>query len=190
MCTPCYGRPASWLIPVGSRIWCVRDHLVHAVPRRRRSSPAGLVADRAVDRSDRRGISRLGARRGTGHRALPACSRPAVGAAGLVRLRRGGAACELSVGWVRVRARRGAQPPAWTPSNLDAVLNWLEPICRRWLATRRPELFERLGLPDADTPSGFTSERLGHRDGRLTLADRPLVANRLDWAVEALGYEK
>ena len=105
------------------------------------------------------------------------------------------------------------QDQQWAPSNLDEVLNWLEPIYRRWLAqrptllndpryvevpiealadswgTRRPQLFERLGLPDADTPSGFTSERLG-RDGRILPADRDQVAKRLGWAVEALGYEQ
>ena len=106
------------------------------------------------------------------------------------------------------------QDQQWAPSNLDEVLNWLEPIYRRWLAqrptllndqryvevpiealadsweTRRPQLFERLGLADADTPSGFTSERLGRRDGRILLADPDLVAKRLGWAVEALGYER
>jgi hypothetical protein len=106
------------------------------------------------------------------------------------------------------------QDQQWAPSNLDKVLNWLEPVYRRWLAqrpmllndaryvevrvetladsweTRRPQLFERLGLPDADTPSGFAYERLGRRDGRLQSADRALVANRLGWAVESLGYEQ
>jgi hypothetical protein len=111
--------------------------------------------------------------------------------------------------WLVVASHQDQQ---WAPSNLEGVLNWLEPIYRRWLAqrpmllndaryvevrvetlaesweTRRPQLFERLGLPDADTPSGFTSERLGRRAGRLRSADRALVANRLGWAVEALGY--
>jgi omega-hydroxy-beta-dihydromenaquinone-9 sulfotransferase len=64
------------------------------------------------------------------------------------------------------------------------VLNWLEPAYQRWLAqhgelggdacyvevnaedlaarwpTSRTELFERLGLPDAQTASAFTPSRL------------------------------
>jgi omega-hydroxy-beta-dihydromenaquinone-9 sulfotransferase len=105
------------------------------------------------------------------------------------------------------------QDQQWAPSKLDEVLSWLEPIYRRWLAQRprllndaryvevrvealadnwemrRPQIFERLGLPDADTPSGFSSKRLRRRDGQLLQADRDLVASRLGWAVEELGYE-
>ncbi|MGN6173744.1 MAG: sulfotransferase family protein [Streptosporangiaceae bacterium] len=79
----------------------------------------------------------------------------------------------------------------WAPSTLDGVLNWLEPVYRRWLAQRaallddpryvevkaenlaarwpasRRELFGRLGLPDADTPSTFTAGRLDHREGQF-----------------------
>jgi hypothetical protein len=100
----------------------------------------------------------------------------------------------------------------WAPSTLDAVLNWLEPVYRRWLdqrptllnhpgyvevkaeslAARWPaserELFERLGLSEADTPSSFTASRLSHRDGQLDPGQVSQVAERLQWVAEDLGY--
>jgi omega-hydroxy-beta-dihydromenaquinone-9 sulfotransferase len=100
----------------------------------------------------------------------------------------------------------------WAPSTLDGVLNWLEPLYRRWLAqrgalldnpcylevkaeslvvdwpARRRELFERLGLPDSATPSSFTASRLSHRDEQLGPAERRQIATRLQWATEELGY--
>jgi omega-hydroxy-beta-dihydromenaquinone-9 sulfotransferase len=100
----------------------------------------------------------------------------------------------------------------WAPSTMDGVLNWLEPVYRRWLGQRavlladpryvevkaedlaarwpgsRRELFERLGLPDADTASAFTASRLSHRDGQLGPAQRSQVTGRLRWAADELGY--
>ena len=100
----------------------------------------------------------------------------------------------------------------WAPSTLDGVLNWLEPVYRRWLGPRpalladpryvevkteelaarwpgsRQELFGRLGLPDADTASTFTASRLSLRDGQLGAAERSQVISRLRWAAEELGY--
>jgi len=102
---------------------------------------------------------------------------------------------------------------SWAPSDLRQVLNWLEPIYRRWLAQRRElandprhvevkaeelaadwqasrtTLFERLGLPDAHTPSAFAASLLDHRDGQLGPAQRAQVAARLCWAAEELGYQ-
>jgi hypothetical protein len=100
----------------------------------------------------------------------------------------------------------------WAPSTLDGVLNWLEPVYRRWLAQRaallddpryvevraedlaahwpgrRRQLFERLGLSDADTASTFTADRLSHREGQLSAAQRGQVVARLRWAADELGY--
>ena len=100
----------------------------------------------------------------------------------------------------------------WAPSTLDGVLNWLEPVYRRWLGPRpalladpryvevkaeelaarwpgsRQELFGRLGLPDADTASTFTASRLSLRDGQLGAAERSQVISRLRWAADDLGY--
>jgi omega-hydroxy-beta-dihydromenaquinone-9 sulfotransferase len=101
----------------------------------------------------------------------------------------------------------------WAPARLEDVLNWLEPIYRRWLGQRpsllaspwyaevraedlaagwpasRRALFGRLGLPDADTASVFTAEALRQRDGKLDAAARSLVASRLRWAADELGYQ-
>jgi hypothetical protein len=112
---------------------------------------------------------------------------------------------------VQVAASHLDQP--WAPSTLDGVLNWLEPVYRRWLALRvalrddpryveikaeslaarwpasRRELFQRLGLPDAATSSTFTASRLSHRDGQLDHAQRRQVSTRLQWAAEELGYQ-
>jgi hypothetical protein len=101
---------------------------------------------------------------------------------------------------------------SWAPSTLNGVLNWLEPVYRRWLGQRpalladpryvevraedlaahwpgsRRDLFERLGLLDADTTSTFTASRLSHRDGQLGAAERRQVISRLRWAVDELGY--
>lgn len=111
---------------------------------------------------------------------------------------------------VHVAASHLDQP--WAPSTLDGVLGWLEPVYRRWLAQRpallqdrryvevkaedlaekwpdsRRELFERLGLPDADTASTFTSDRLDSRRSQLTNAEHTELGNRLGWAVEELRY--
>lgn len=94
----------------------------------------------------------------------------------------------------------------WAPPDLDRVLNWLEPIYQRWLAQRdglandpryvevkaedlavdwppsRAALFDRLGLPDAETVTSFTASRLDHRDDQLDAAQRSQVAARLGWA--------
>lgn len=100
----------------------------------------------------------------------------------------------------------------WAPSTLDGVLNWLEPVYRRWLAQRpallrdhryvevkaetladgwpdsRRELFGRLGLPDADTENTFAVGRLAGRRGQLSDAENTEVLGRLGWAAAELGY--
>lgn len=100
----------------------------------------------------------------------------------------------------------------WAPSSLDGVLNWLEPIYLRWLAqrpallgdaryvemkaedlaadwpARRRELFGRLGLPDAYTPSTFSAAQLRHRDGQLDDGQIGQIAGRLGWVAAELGY--
>jgi omega-hydroxy-beta-dihydromenaquinone-9 sulfotransferase len=100
----------------------------------------------------------------------------------------------------------------WAPATPDAVVNWLEPLYQRWLGQRpallahpryvevkaetlaarwpasRRELFERLGLPDADTPSSFVPGRLSHRDGQLAAGQLGQAAERLYWVTEQLGY--
>jgi omega-hydroxy-beta-dihydromenaquinone-9 sulfotransferase len=100
----------------------------------------------------------------------------------------------------------------WAPSAPEATVNWLEPLYRRWLDQRpalldhpgyvevraeslaarwpasRRELFERLGLPDADTPSSFVPGRLSHRDSQLSAGQLGHVIERLAWVTEQLGY--
>jgi hypothetical protein len=100
----------------------------------------------------------------------------------------------------------------WAPHDLESVCSWLEPVYRRWLDVRddhladtryvevrledltadwpgrRPALFERLGLPDAQTPSGMDGGRAAHVGRRLSIADEHLVRERLGFAVVALGY--
>lgn len=101
----------------------------------------------------------------------------------------------------------------WAPSTIDGVLNWLEPIYRRWLTQRRAflddpgyvevkaeriaaewpdsrrKLLERLGLPDVGTSSTFSASRLAHREDQLAADQRSQVCARLSWAAEELGYE-
>jgi hypothetical protein len=101
----------------------------------------------------------------------------------------------------------------WTPSTIDGVLNWLDPIYRRWLAQRsallndpgyvevkaeriaaewpdsRRELFERIGLPNTETQSTFSSSRLAHHDTQLGADQWSQIFTRLRWAAEELGYE-
>jgi hypothetical protein len=102
----------------------------------------------------------------------------------------------------------------WAPSTLDGVLGWLQPIYQRWLAQRpallederyvevkaealaagwpgsRRELFARLGLPDTDTASTFTSTRLSSRNAAFTDSERAQVLGRLGFAVDELGYDR
>ena len=111
---------------------------------------------------------------------------------------------------VLVAASHLDQP--WAPSTLEGVLDWLEPVYRRWLAQRpallrdrryvevkaetlaaswpdsRRELFGRLGLPDADTASTFAAGRLAARRAQLSDSEHAEVASRLGWAAEELGY--
>jgi hypothetical protein len=101
---------------------------------------------------------------------------------------------------------------SWAPATLEGVLGWLEPVYRRWLAQRpalrqdrryvevkaedfaagwpdsRRELFERLGLPDADTVSTFAASRLAARRGQLSDIELAEVVSRLGWAAGELGY--
>ncbi len=111
---------------------------------------------------------------------------------------------------VHVAASHLDQP--WAPSSLEGVLGWLEPVCQRWLAQRpallqdrryvevkaetlagdwpdsRRELFDRLGLPDADTASTFAADRLAIRRAQLSDAEHAQVVSRVGWAAEELGY--
>ncbi len=101
----------------------------------------------------------------------------------------------------------------WAPSDVDQAVNWVESIYRRWLAQRkellrdaryvevraedlaadwpgrRAALFDRLGLPDAETASTFAPSKLDHRTDQLDAAQRSQVAARLGWVAEALGYQ-
>jgi sulfotransferase family protein len=101
----------------------------------------------------------------------------------------------------------------WAPSTLGGVLAWLEPVYQRWLAQRpalladsryaevkaeslaedwpggRRRLFERLGLPDAETTATFEARHLAARNGQLSAAEQAEVASRLGWAAEELGYQ-
>jgi hypothetical protein len=54
--------------------------------------------------------------------------------------------------------------------------------------SRRAELFDRLGLPDAATPSGIEPGRVAHRGRRLSPQERRRVQERLGFAIKALGY--
>jgi omega-hydroxy-beta-dihydromenaquinone-9 sulfotransferase len=110
---------------------------------------------------------------------------------------------------VAVAASYRSQP--WTPDDLDAVCNWLEPVYRRWLGfknsypltdryvevrledlaadwpAQRAVLFARLGLPDAETSKSISSDRVRHWRG-LDAADERRVRARLGFAIDALGY--
>lgn len=100
----------------------------------------------------------------------------------------------------------------WAPRTLADILHFLEPVYRSWLAARpallgdprylevkseelaedwprrRRKLFADLELPDADTPSTFEPERLGHRDGQLDARQRAEAEDGLGFAIQALGY--
>jgi hypothetical protein len=102
---------------------------------------------------------------------------------------------------------------AWAPSTTDAALNWLEPLYQSWLRQRpslladrryvevkaeeladdwergRSQLFGRMGLPDAYTPSRFLSSRLRSRDSQLDSKQMEHARKRLAWITRALGYE-
>lgn len=112
---------------------------------------------------------------------------------------------------VHVAASHLDQP--WAPSTLDGVLNWLQPVYQRWLAQRpalladhgyievkaedlaadwpgaRRRLFERLGLPDAETASTFAAGRLASRRYQPGDAGQSEIVSRLGWAAEELGYQ-
>ena len=103
---------------------------------------------------------------------------------------------------VHVVASHLDQP--WAPSILDGVLNWLQPVYQRWLAQRtalladrryaevkaedlaahwpdaRRRLFERLGLPDAETSSAFSASRLTSRHGEPSDAGQAEIVSRWD----------
>jgi hypothetical protein len=97
--------------------------------------------------------------------------------------------------------------------DLDGVLNWLQPVCQRWLAQRaalladrryaevkaedlavhwpdaRRRLFERLGLPDAETSSTFSVSRLTSWRGEPGDAGQAEIVSRLGWAAQEPGYQ-
>jgi hypothetical protein len=103
---------------------------------------------------------------------------------------------------------------SWAPSTITDVLNWLEPVYQRWLAARpsllgdgryvevrledladrwptsRTELFERLGLPDAETTATLEPGRVHHRAGQLTAEQRREITGRLGWVMDALDYSR
>jgi hypothetical protein len=99
----------------------------------------------------------------------------------------------------------------WAPDTVDSICSWLEPIYRRWLDFRptidtpayielrledlaadwprqRAELFDRLDLPDAQTPTAMDSGRVRHLGSQLSDVDIQLIRSRLGFAIEALGY--
>lgn len=100
----------------------------------------------------------------------------------------------------------------WAPHDLESVCSWLEPVCRRWLAVQerrradprylevrleelaadwpaqRAALLARLGLPDAETPSGMGLGRVAHLGRRLSGAEEQRVRERLGFAIDGLGY--
>lgn len=100
----------------------------------------------------------------------------------------------------------------WAPHDLESVCSWLEPVYQRWLAVRdrrradpryvevrleeltadwparRAALFARLGLPDAETPSGMERGRVAHLGRRLSNGEEQRVRERLGFAIDGLGY--
>jgi hypothetical protein len=100
----------------------------------------------------------------------------------------------------------------WAPSSLDDALSWLEPVYRRWLGQRdalledhryvearledladdwpswRKSLFERMGLADHDTPTGFDPERAHSRRNAATAEQVAEINRRIGWAIDLLGY--
>jgi hypothetical protein len=103
---------------------------------------------------------------------------------------------------------------SWAPHTLTDVINWLEPVYRRWLHQRphlctqahyievrledasdgwpamRPRLLARLGLPDDDAMLGFDLDPVRHRDNQLTPPEREEVMDRLGDVRELLGYSE
>lgn len=99
----------------------------------------------------------------------------------------------------------------WAPTDLEAVCHWLEPLYRRWIASKesydvgeryveitleelasgwpdsRTRLFADLGLPDAEV-SPPDRDRILHWKP-LVPADEAYVRERLGFAIEALGYD-
>jgi omega-hydroxy-beta-dihydromenaquinone-9 sulfotransferase len=98
----------------------------------------------------------------------------------------------------------------WAPDDIGTVCNWLEPMYRRWLATpeaaadprciqlrledlavdwpaQRAQLFDRLGLPDAETALEISPDRLVHW-APIRAEDEAYARKRLDFAITAFGY--
>lgn len=97
----------------------------------------------------------------------------------------------------------------WAPDEIAGVCNWLEPMYRCWLGSaaasdprcvqlrledlaenwpkQRRQLFERLGLPDAETGLEVSADRLAHW-APITAGDEVYARNRLGFAIDALGY--
>lgn len=103
----------------------------------------------------------------------------------------------------------------WAPKTVSGVLDWLEPIYRRWLADRallpldrcrlvewkledlardwdatRPRLFAQLGLPDWKTSFRLKLAVVTYRHGQMSTADQHECEERLGWAMDALGYRR
>lgn len=97
----------------------------------------------------------------------------------------------------------------WAPDDIETVCDWLEPMYQRWLAgsaagddrcvdlrledlaadwpAQRARLFDRLGLPDAETELGIDADRLAHW-APISTAAESYVRKRLEFAIAALGY--
>jgi omega-hydroxy-beta-dihydromenaquinone-9 sulfotransferase len=97
----------------------------------------------------------------------------------------------------------------WAPDDLEGVCNWLEPMYRRWFGSaaesdprcvqvlledlaqdwprQRGQLFERLGLDDAETELEISADRLAHW-APVSADDEAYVRKRLGFAIDALGY--
>jgi hypothetical protein len=101
----------------------------------------------------------------------------------------------------------------WAPSTVAATLNWLEPVCQRWLAQRprlqrdpryleirleeisadwptgRAELLDALGLPDAQTSEGFDSTLADRAPVEMSSHDQRRVTEVLGPICADLGYD-
>jgi omega-hydroxy-beta-dihydromenaquinone-9 sulfotransferase len=113
---------------------------------------------------------------------------------------------------VAVLASHLAQP--WAPPTVDGALAYLTPVYHQWLRWKdtvdltgrryievkaedlaadwpgqRRALFERLGVDDFATPSGFQSDKLANRDDQFDDETRQFVAEALRTVIPAMGYE-
>ena len=97
----------------------------------------------------------------------------------------------------------------WAPDDIEGVCSWLEPMYARWLTSgaasdsrcvqlrledlaqdwpnQRRQLFERLGLPDAETTTEASRDRLDHWTP-IAADDETYARQRLGFAIDAFGY--